>query len=146
MRGGEELMSRTILALALAGSLLGFSAASAIAASPDVNSASLGIKSLNWPCRPATAWYVSSVISSSAPILPLLTTTPRAENTSSVVGNRPVLDSEILEPFTSLPVAGLPLGAARSMCNEPSKEVCATVAVELAGRTTFLSSANLTAA
>ena len=53
------------------------------------------------------------MISSNAPRLPLLTTTPSAENTSSVVGKRPVLDSAIFDPLTSLPVAGLSFGASQ---------------------------------
>lgn len=57
-----------------------------------------------------------------------------------------MLASVIFDPSASRPTAGLFFGRARSMCIEPSSDVWATVAVELAGRTTFLFSANLTAA
>ena len=86
------------------------------------------------------------MISCSAPTLPLLTTRPSAENTSSVVGYRPMFACGIFDPSVNLPTAGLPFGRARSMCRDPSSDVCATVAVALAGSTTSLFSANFTAA
>ncbi|CKQ33014.1 Uncharacterised protein [Mycobacterium tuberculosis] len=86
------------------------------------------------------------MISSNAPTLPLLTTTPSAEKTSSVVGNRSVLASVILEPSTNLPVGGRSVGGASSTCNEPSSEVWETFATALAGSNTFLSRSSFTAA
>ena len=86
------------------------------------------------------------MISSKEATLPLLTTTPSAENTSSVVGARLVLDSGIMDPSTSFLLSGFLSGAASSMCSEPSSDVWETFAVELAGSTTFLSRANFTAA
>lgn len=110
-----------------------------------VSSASRGISSANVPSRPTTALYVSSVMSCNAPRLPLLTTMPSEDSTSSVLGYRAVFSSGICEPSTRRPT-GLSTGSANSMCCEPSSDVCATLAMALLGRSTLLSRDNSTAA